>query len=419
MKTMNRKSHKLQSTIALLVGGMLLAPGAFAEESDSVIDALKEGTIIFDARFRYENVDDQAVERHGKANTLRTRFGYETGTFNGFSALIEGSNTVNIGNERYNDTLNGRINRGVVADPEGTAVNRAFIRYSGIEDTTITAGRQTLILDNERFVSNTNFRQKQTTHDAVNFTTSFIPHVTVNYSYGWGFNTVTSADQDAGDFDVSNNLFNISTDIVPYTKVSGYAYLLDFDDAVENSLDTYGIHFDGAIPVNDDFSVVYQGDYAHQDEGDGNEADIDFDYFLIESGFSWAGVTVKGGFQSLEGDGTNSFQTPLGDAHPYAGWADVFVATPVDGLEDYYGKVSYLHKINNVDYLESVNFVAEYHTFESENGSTDYGDEWDLGIYTKINQYYTVGFEYAKFSADNESTFEDVDRFWLTLNVAL
>lgn len=416
---MNRKSHKLQSAIALMVGGMLLAPSAFAEDSDSIIDALKGGTIIFDARFRYENVDDQAVERHGRANSLRTRFGYETGSWNGFTALIEGSNTVNIANERYNDTLNGRTDRAVIPDPEGTAINRAFIRYSGIEDTSLTVGRQTLILDNERFVSNTNFRQKQSTHDAVNFVTSFIPHVTVNYSYAWGFNTVTSSDQDAGDFDVSNNLFNVSTDIIPYVKVAGYAYLLDFDDVDANSLDTFGIHFDGSYPITDDFSLVYQGDYANQDEAGGNNANIDFDYFLFEPGFSWKGLTVKGGYQSLEGDGSNSFQTPLGDAHPYAGWADVFVATPVDGLEEFFGKVGYVHQVNNVDYIDSVNFQVEYHNFESENGSIDYGTEWDLGIYTKINEHYTVGFEYAKFSSDNESNFEDVDKFWLTLNVAL
>ena len=69
---MNRNSLKLQSTIALLLGGVLLAPGAFAEESDSLIDALQDGTIIFDARYRFENVDDQSVPRHGKAHTIRT-----------------------------------------------------------------------------------------------------------------------------------------------------------------------------------------------------------------------------------------------------------------------------------------------------------------------------------------------------------
>ena len=122
---------------------------------------------------------------------------------------------------------------------------------------------------------------------------------------------------------------------------------------------------------------------------------------------------------SLEGDGTNSFQTPLGDAHPYAGWADVFVATPANGLEDIYGKLGYFHEVGHVDYIDSVNFVVEYHTFENENGSGDIGDEWDLGIYTKIKEHYTVGFEYAKFSADLESGLSDVDRFWLTLSVAL
>lgn len=415
---MNFKSYNWLATTALAITCLSGASSAYAasEAGDAFIDALKGGKVIFDARYRYENVDDAGFSEKANASTLRTRLGYETGKFYDFSGLLEFSNTAVIGGENFNDTLNGKTSHAIVPDPEGTAINRAFLQYSGLQDTTVTVGRQTLTLDNERFVTNGNFRQKQKTFDQAHFVSSVIPHLTLNYAYMWKTHDNLSSDQGSGNYDTDNHLINLSTDIIPHVRVAGYSYLLDFDDVAANSLDTYGVHFDGEYALNDTFSLLYQGDWATQSEAADNPVDVDLSFYFVEPGVRFNGFTVKGGYLNFEGDGVSGFQTPLGDAHPYSGWADVFAATPANGLEEYYAKVGYTYEMQQAP-IDSVTLAAEYHTFEAENTSTDYGDEWDAGIYANIKEHYTVGLEYANFSADSGSGFNDVDKLWLTLGV--
>ena len=47
-------------------------------------------------------------------------FGYETGDYKGFKALLEIEDVTPIGRDNYNSTTNGVTDRPVVADPDGT-----------------------------------------------------------------------------------------------------------------------------------------------------------------------------------------------------------------------------------------------------------------------------------------------------------
>src|SRR3546814_11261136 len=60
---------------------------------------------------------------------------------------------------------------------------------------------------------------------------------------------------------------------------------------------------------------------------------------LAELGYTWQGIVLKGGYEVLGGDdgtGNRAFQTPLATKHAFQGWADVFLTTPADGIEDAY-----------------------------------------------------------------------------------
>jgi len=65
------------------------------------------------------------------------------------------------------------------------------------------------------------------------------------------------------------------------------------------------------------------------------------------------GIRVKGG--SIQ-----AFQTPLATLHAFQGWADKFLATPADGIEDLY--VSIATKIHGA------NVSLIYHRFNPEVG---------------------------------------------------
>ena len=59
---------------------------------------------------------------------------------------------------------------------------------------------------------------------------------------------------------------------------------------------------------------------------------------------------------------------------------------------------------------------GSYHQFWAEQGDTDYGSEWDLGIFKKFKTDYgtfLLGVQYADYSADDFST--DISKLWLTL----
>jgi hypothetical protein len=122
---------KSPSLLSLLCATSMLVsvPAAYAADSvatpaapkSEFTKALTEGKPIFDARYRYEYVDQDGLANEANAHTVRTRLGYETGKFKDFSALLEFENITGIGSERYNDTINGRTTYPTVADPEDTA----------------------------------------------------------------------------------------------------------------------------------------------------------------------------------------------------------------------------------------------------------------------------------------------------------
>ncbi|MED5432978.1 MAG: hypothetical protein VX920_11630, partial [Pseudomonadota bacterium] len=96
------------------------------------------------------------------------------------------------------------------------------------------------------------------------------------------------------------------------------------------------------------------------------------------------------------------FQTPLATKHAFNGWADLFLATPADGLEDTFVTVG--------GKLAGFKLAAIYHDFKSNEGSTDYGTEMDLLVARPIGKHYTVGLKYADYSADDFGA--DTSKYW-------
>ena len=102
------------------------------------------------------------------------------------------------------------------------------------------------------------------------------------------------------------------------------------------------------------------------------------------------------------------FSTPLATGHKFQGFADKFLGTPANGIEDSYFKVA--------TKVGGVKLIAFYHEFEAEEGSMDYGSEVDFIAAYKINENYSVLFKYAAYDADEFAT--DTDKAWLMLSAA-
>ena len=389
------------------------AEEAASEGGDTDLgDALTGGRVWANIRYRFENVDQGGFAEDANANTIRTRLGYATGRFYGFSALAEFENVTRLGAEDFNDTVNGRTAFPVVADPESTDVNQASLAYAGIPDTRIAFGRQRIVLDNHRFIGDVGFRQNQQTYDGLTLVNSSIPETKLTYLYAFQVNRVFGEDSVAGDFNTSNHSIHLAYAGLPEAKLTGYAHLFDVDEDVPSfSTQTYGLRITGKPALGEGTTIPYAGEFAYQADYADNPASTGLYYYLIEPGIAYAGASLKLGFEVLEGDGVSAFQTPFATLHAFQGWADKFLVTPADGIEDLYVALSYT--VKGVEILEGLKLIAVYHDFDAEDSGTGYGTEIDLKAAYLFLDYFTVELKYANYEADAFSV--DTEKFWASL----
>ena len=114
------------SVLSLAVCGAFSSVTMAAEDLANLIDY---GKVSVDARYRYENVDQDNALNNANAQTLRTRIGAQSGKWYGLSGLVEVDNVSRIGDASYNNTRDGQKDFSVVADPDGIEFNQALLRY--------------------------------------------------------------------------------------------------------------------------------------------------------------------------------------------------------------------------------------------------------------------------------------------------
>jgi len=390
---------------------ILTTPAVQAE--DAFIDALTNGKVSFSARVRYESVEQDNALKDADALTLRTTLGYKTGQFKGFSGFLELEDVSELGSDSYNSTTNGQGTYSVVADPDGTEVNQAYLQYNGF-DTEFKFGRQELSYRNapfHRHIGNVLWRQNHQSFDAFAVSNSALQDTKLSYAYINKVNTIFGDDRTVGTFikdgviDLDAHLLNAQYSGLPIGKLEAYGYFLDYDDNAALSSQTIGARLSGAQAVNEAVKVIYTAEYANQD--DYKEGTMDEqDYYLFELGAKYKGWLAKVSHEVQEGDGTSSFKTPLGTNHAYQGWADQFLTTPAQGLEDTYFTV-----VGNV---MGAKLVAAYHDFKTDQGNLDAGDEFDILLQKTFAKHYTLGVKYADYNADDEfSSTVDTEKFWL------
>ena len=405
------KKFKVSTQSALLATGissLFLAPTLHAE--DAFFEALSEGKVSFSARARYESVE-QDGKRDADAFTIRTTLGYKTGQLHGFSAFTEVEDISDLGQDDYNDTINGK-NYAVIADPESTEINQAYLQYNGF-DTEFKLGRQEITYRGapfHRFIGNVLWRQNHQSYDAFRVTNSSFENTKINYAYINKQNTIFGDDKNVGTFikdgqiDMSTHLVNIQYSGLPIGNLEGYGYFIDYDDKAAASSKTLGLRLSGAQAVNADWKVIYTAEFANQNDYKDGTMD-DQNYYLAEVGAKYKGWLAKASYEMQEGDGIDSFKTPLGTNHAFQGWADKFLSTPSAGLEDTYFTV--------VGKVFGAKLVAVYHDFETDKGGLDAGNEFDILAQKTFKEHYTLGLKYSDYNADSEYTATtDTEKFW-------
>jgi hypothetical protein len=408
------------------VGG-LYAPAQ--KSADTFTDAVTGGKVTANIQYRYEQVDQPAPTtgaklNDAKASTIRLRLGYETAEYMGFGGLVQIEHIS--ANDAYNSRVNGRTGYSVVGDANVTELNQAYISYSGLPQTRVKFGRQLIRLDNDRWLGNVVWRQNQQTYDATSVVNKSLPDTTITAAFITNANRVFSdASIDGGNGALLGNhhmrspIFNVNYKGLGFAELVGYGYFLDYDPSAKafglaNSTKTIGARIKGNAPMGD-YKLTYSAEYASQSDYKDNPINFRAHYTLLEGGVDLKAAQFKLGYELLSGNGTQSLSTPLATLFAFNGWADVFLVTPKNGLQDVYA--------NARTNVAGIVLGADYHDFRSDHGDFRYGTEWDLIATKQIDKTYSVGSRYARFRADNNTaaaaaasgcaTCFDTSKFWV------
>ncbi len=397
----------MKKSIAILTALAAAIPAAFVPsvaQADALGDAVKAGKFYANFRTRFEAVDQDNALDDAEALTLRSRIGFITGDVSGFSATIEFEDTRVVADvDDFNDTIGNGVGNSVIADPEHSEIDQAFLQYK-TDDLTVKLGRQVLIYDNMRFIGHVGFRQDRQTYDGASLSYKVSDDFTLNASYLAQRNNIFAEVRDVNSAD---SLFNAAYK-TSFGTLTGYGYLLEDEDA-ELDIDTFGFRFTGSQPMGDN-KLLYTAEYATQEIEPNGGSDLDTDYFLVEGGVVISGLTIKLGYEQLgSDDGMVGFATPLATLHAFNGWADQFLNTPAQGLNDAYlflgGK------------LFGGDWKVVYHDFEADEDTVaidDFGDEIDFVYGRKFGDHYSWEIKYAAYSAGDDATNKvDTDKLFL------
>jgi hypothetical protein len=398
---MRRLSTARLPFLALLAGA---APGfALAAEG--------QGDVILDARLRYEFVDQAGFGEEAQALTLRTRLGYETPAWEGFKALVEVENVTAL-SDRYNSTTNGEVAYPVVLDPEATEINRAQVSWSGA-GADVVVGRQRMILGNARFVGNVGFRQNEQTFDAARVVFKLNPSTSLTWAYVDRARRILGDDSPQGEWDSDSHIVQLDAR-TPLGQLSAYGYLLDFETAPLQSSATWGARLTGSRPLANGLSATWEVEYARQSEYGANPVDFDLDYLALAAGLKKGAGSVSVGLERLDGNGVRGFSTPLATLHAFQGWADVFLATPADGVLDLNLRGATTIPVGT----RKVKLAAVMHDFSDADGGQGFGREFDAAVSTPLTPHLSFEVKAAWFNGELPA-FADRTKIWFTLELKL
>ena len=408
----SRARDTAASLLMLTVPFVAIAPA----NAQSVLEAITGGTALLDVRLRYDHVEQSDKQNDADASTIRARAGYRTGSYFGFAALAEFDVVQHLGPRNFNDTVNQHTNFPSVADPDMATLNRLQLEYdarvftspSRPPDARIVAGRQEIVIGNQRFVGNAAWRQHEQTFDAVSLSETLLPDLTLFYAYVNRVNRVFGPQNPLGHFDGDTHLFDVVYAGLRHLRLEGYAYWYDFRNAPTLSTENAGVRATASFDLGDGLTAALDGEYAHQTNRASNPLMISLGDYRTEARLTSGALSTTIGYEVSEGNGRIGFQTPLVSGHLFQGWAEMFVVKPADGLKDFYAKASY-------SFLGPLAIriapSLAYHDFSAERVKAYYGGEWDYGVEAQLDAHLTANIAYASYSG--AGPFPDKRELWV------
>lgn len=385
----------------------VLLPSAYA--ADILTDALTGGKAVVQIRPRLELVDqDTPTADSATSLTVRSVLGYETAPIEGIKAYVEFEDLRAIIDNYSVPVIQPNAKYAVVVDPELTQVNQAFLSGYGVK-----LGRQKIVIDNTRFIGDVIWRQNDQVFDAISYQSKTLaPWLDLYAAYA---TQVAMINGQSGDIRLPIVHAKIKTPVgatvgLMWAGLEGREALGQV--ALQQNVQTDRSRQHALLQVEGKAEkVFYNLAYAQQQKyADGLAAQVpDADYYSVTLGYDFGKAKLSVQQESLE----SGFATPLATLHAFNGWADKFLATPAAGLVD--------TNIKLTGAYAGFNLTAVLHRFESEIGSTHYGDELNLSAARRLNPKTTGLLKFAHYQGGDDTTTpavlkQDVSKLWLQLD---
>jgi hypothetical protein len=406
------RPHLLSATVLALIAFPAIAEAIEPVATPAPVAAPWQ--FEWSARLRHEAVDDDVFVQSASATTLRVRAGLRMHFSDHFTALLEGAGIASAG-DAYNSGANGRTTRPAITDPEGAGLNQAWIGWKDAH-VAATLGRQRLLLDNERWIGNSGWRQGEQTFDALGADWQAAPSLTLHYAWLDRVHRVNgddAIDPLARERELSTHLFNAAWKHGAQQLV-GYAYLHDDRDVASASTTTYGARWAGAR-LHDGNGFGWTLEAARQNDYADNPLSFSHAYWLLEPRFAARAVTYRVGLEHLGGNGVHALQTPLATLHAFNGWADKFTVTPPGGLEDRY--IGAGGKFGRDAHAGKYNWAVAWHDYRADHGLAGsggrYGTEWDASFGFPVHGALSGLVKFADYRTDGFA--RDTRKLWLQL----
>ena len=389
--------------IFLAVALTCFATGAGGQETASNMrEAIAKGDFSGEFRYRMETVDQAGFDEDAMASVLKTRISFRPLDLSNLGFFFELDNVSYIGDDEFNSSRNGKTDLPLVADPDGTHINQAYVDFKN-DSGYVRLGRQRINLDEQRFVGGVAWRQNEQTMDALTVVGNALSNVNLSYSYVHGVSRIFGPDSGVPTdyYDSNTHLLNAGINLAMGGRVSLYHYAIDLENAAALSNQTTGIRFSQTIQ-GEELNFPLNFEYARQGDYGDNPLSYDTDYLLLEGGVDTGDFRLLLGYEVFGGDESEpgmTFRTPLATLHKFQGWTDRFLTIPDAGVED-----SYIT-------LTTRRLTLSWHDFSSESGSAHYGSEWDVSWQYAIGDNYTLLLKYATYDPDTHAT--DIDKAWI------
>lgn len=365
------------------------------------------GTFSLDSRVRYESVDDDGFVQTSDALTWRNRLGFRTRVWHGFSAFVEVEDVRALSDDYPTAPASGTA-QPPISDPEGTEWNQALLAYDSGSGVKVQLGRQRLLFDNQRFFGNVGWRQNEQTFDAAEVSWTLPNKGVLDVVWLSGVHRIFGHSHPNAQL----REWDLKAPLIHYTQpasngsVTAYVYFVENETQPLNSARTVGVRYSGKYPAFPTWQWSGTAEYARQSDWADAVDRRDQNYRLLEAGLiSPRAHTFKLGWEVLSGDGRFAFQTPFATLHAFNGWADRFLTTPVNGLDDLYVLWSGpCHKLT---------CAVALHRFESDRLNLDLGKELDVSASYAFTPRLSGVAKYAVFR--DADTLADASKFWVGL----